>query len=871
MGRKKLLVPKDPIVKSFNPSVSSHGYSDAEIMFLQGYPLKDDLLSGNCLTGSSENTIRQFLKENGHSINRVYRSIFIREKLEYSATNPKKLRIALSKIDTESYEKLLKEEVLSIAPNVIVPLDDIALAAVFPHISSIHKPKGRKHWVNCYRGSILPLREDWQAILGDDKITRVIPTIGPQLLFADWTARCYVDIDYRRIIENASNRSKIERPGSVHLIKTYEQFISFLRRHLENNPPRLTYDIETFGSLMTCISLTFDGKEACVIDLVDDSIPLGERIVITKALSRLMTREDLEKNNQNIKYDWTIQERHGYLVRNVRSDTMLKGSLLYPELPKGLDFWTSIYTDIPYYKDEGKEYNPKLHTRDRLLVYCGYDALAAHQIAAKQDEELEESGMKQFYETEMAPSILIYKDIDRTGFRISGLEKEKLLLKYDSQKYSNNIVLRSLVNNDTFNPNSPAQVAELIYDNLRYKVRSKIDPETGAISRLTDKNTLDDILINDCDTHPAGKLGYEIISRLIVARKLNKIVEYINTPLYEDGTFRGTSNLAGTGAGRSSSSKTIDEILLQDEQVKNNKRTKKLGRSLQTITKHGFQLDDEIFDDWESSKIAHDVRKMFVPRHNYVFAEVDGSGAEARVVFVLAEDYDGLAAMDQKPKIHAKTASKFFNIPIEQIYKDEKGNWIPSIPKVGISYYDMGKRGRHAGNYDMTAFTLAIMTHLPLHEAQRILNIFHDTEPSIRTVFHAGIISKLRKDRILETPQGRKRMFFGRMEDKTFKEAYSYIPQCTVSDLTKFSMWRFKEAHPFEYYNLYRFITEQHDGITAEVHKDFKNQYFETMKPIYERKINFLNCSLSRDFELSIPVEMSVGADNWYDMEEVCI
>ena len=48
--------------KSFNPVVSSHGFSDAQIMFLQGYPFKDDLSSGKALMGFNETNIDSFLR-----------------------------------------------------------------------------------------------------------------------------------------------------------------------------------------------------------------------------------------------------------------------------------------------------------------------------------------------------------------------------------------------------------------------------------------------------------------------------------------------------------------------------------------------------------------------------------------------------------------------------------------------------------------------------------------------------------------------------------------------------------------------------------------------------------------------------------------
>jgi DNA polymerase I-like protein with 3'-5' exonuclease and polymerase domains len=864
----KLKAPKTPqaiLEKSFDPIVSSHGYSDAQIMFLQGFPLTDDVKNQKALTGFSETTLKYFLAENGESLNRCYRSIFIREKLDYSATNPKKLRLALEKIDLPKYEQILKNEIDEVKPNVIVPLDDIALGAVFPHIHSIHKPKGRKYWIDCYRGSILNLREDWQQYISreEENVVRVIPTIGPQMLYANYAARSYISLDYKRIIENSNKRSPIARPGVVWVAKTYEALLGFLTRQFQNSPKRLTFDIETYGGMISCISLCFDGKEACTVPMMDSTISLGEMSLLYKLLSQVM-KNPIEKNNQNIKYDWTIKERHGFLVNNVHSDTMLKGALLYPELPRGLDFWTSIFTDIPYYKDEGKEYNPKLHSRDRLYIYCGYDSLAAHQIAEEMDKELEETGLKEFYDTEVGPSILIYKDMDRVGLLRDNTQQKKLLNKYSLLYASNLAILRGITGDKTLNPRSPAQVGKLVYEDLKYPARTKTDPETGITRYVTNKETLDDLLINIGETGKSGKIGYEILSRTIICRKLGKVIEYIETPIHPDGRFKGTSNICGAETGRSSSSKTIDEKLRADSEVKNSKHTKKLGRSLQTITKHGFHIDEDLFDDFEDKNIAADIRSMFVPSRNCVFIEGDGSGAEARVVFVLANDFDGLAAMDQKPKIHAKTAAMLFGLDANTI--TSKG---PSLPKIGITYYDMGKRTRHAGNYDLMPFRLAQMTHLPLSETERLLRKFHDATPQIRSIFHAEIIAQLRMNRTLINPNGRRRTFFNQLNDKTFKEAYAHIPQGTVSDLTKFTMWRIREEMPDDYFVNYRFLIENHDGILAEVHKDIKDKYIDVFRKKYERPINFNNCSLRRDFELTIPVEISVSETNWLEMQEI--
>lgn len=856
-----------PEHKRFKPQVSSHGYSESRVMFLGGFPLKDDIISGKALSGFQENTLEKFLNGEKLSLRTSYRSLFIKEQLSYSGTNPKKLFIALSQIDLTAYTDMLFEEIKSVNPNVIVPLDDIALSSVFTHINTFRKPRGRKYYVDMYRGSIVALRPDFQTRL--PAIIRIIPTLGPQLLNQNWSARTYVRNDFKRIAENQLSRQPIKKFGLTWSAKNATEVFRYFERGLAKNDGFVTFDIETYGGLITCISFCFDGFEACSIPLSPfyyKEINIAELAMMWKLVAQLLAHP-IAKCNQNIKYDWTLLARHGFYVNNVLHDTMIKAGMLYPELPKALDFLTSIYTPLSYYKDEGKEFDPRAHDKERLLIYNAQDSIAAHIVNKKQDVELIETNQKDLYFKEVAPLILIYKDIDEGGIQTDEDVKDRLRAKYVQKLGSNMEILRSLVGNPSFNPASPKQVGRLLYDDLGFPKRTKTN-EFGVKSYKTDKGTLDDLLINHPEDNRMGKVGYMIISRQIVCRKLVKVLEYLDTPLHPDGSLRGNSNLAGTETGRSSFSKTIDEILCSQEEIDDGSdRTKRLGRSLQTITKHGFHVDDEIFDDFEDCDIASDLRSMFIPPKGWVFIEGDGSGAEARVVFVLAEDYEGLASMDMKPKLHAKTAAQIFNIDVKTIVKDVNGNWIPSVPKVGITYYDLGKRIRHAGNYRLKEFMLAQMTHIQKSECKRMLGVFHSNNPKIQSVFHAAIDQEINLRKMLETPFGRRRQFFDRITDHTYKEGTAQVPQSTISDLTKFTMPRVKESLP-GYGIYYRFLTEQHDGVLGLVRDFYADKYSINFKHHYERTIDFRRGSLKRDFQLSIPCELSKSSENWQNLKE---
>lgn len=837
------------------PVVESHGYGSAEIYFLGGFPRKEELNSKKALTGTSEATLNNCLREHRMGIKETYRGLFIREKIDYMGSNVKRLKNAISKIDTKAYEDLLFEEIKYVKPNVIVPLDDIALGAVFPHIHSMKKPKGRPYWINCYRGSVLKLRADWDVEL--EHRIRVIPTYGPNMLFADPASRAYVGIDFERIIKNRFRQDAIETYGVRWVARTAREFERFLYRQYQKNPAYLVFDIETFGGLITCISFCFDGYEGVSVPLMDGNIPLIERALMWQLVARVL-RSSIPKVNQNIKYDWTILDRHALFVENVTGDTMLATSVLYAELAKGLDFLTSIYTDIPYYKDEGKEFNPRAHSKDVLYLYNAMDSIATHVVYGEQLKEMKESGTDKFYHEELVPLIKIYKSMDQLGILIDNEQRKKLRTKYEYLYNSNLSTLRSLVGDDTFNPKSPKQVGELIYEKLKFPKRVKTDPETGDCSYRTDKPTLDDLIINYPLASKAGVLGKQILNRVILCRKLAKVIEYIDTPIHPDGCFRGTSNLAGTETGRSSSAKSLDEIFIEYDNKKRKNR-ERLGRSLQTISKHGFHVDEEMFEDFEDTQIAADLRSMFVPRPGYVFVEGDGAAAEARDVAVLAEDWELLESFDKKPKVHSKTAGLVFGIDPMLITKD-----FPLHPIIGIALYDIGKRLRHAGHYNAGAGVLMMQTHLPIQECNRHMNKFHETNPKIRGIYHHEVEQVVKRERRLATAVGRSRTFFGHWGEALFKEALAYLPQSRISDLTKGTMRRTVDELGY-----IRYLTEQHDGALAEIKKDEWERYAVTFKRIYERKVNFINCSLSRDFELSIPCEISMSENNWMDLKEV--
>jgi uracil-DNA glycosylase family 4 len=465
-------------------NVKGHGLGTADILFVYDYATREDVIAGYAISGKAEATLSQLLREQHVKMPEIYRTLLIKDGLSYygKAKNRKQVAFDEAKklFEPDSYEKILIDEIISIKPNVVVPLGDHSLNFL-AGVKSLTK----------YRGSVLPIREDISKEAG--KYIRVIPTFSPYDIWDNWTCRSYVSLDFAKIVKNRKNAKPIQEQGLLWICKTADAFNEFVKRQYKN-APYLTVDFETYLGVPTCMSFCFDGYEAVSVPLFDSEMDKANAALLLYNIAKLMA-SPIPKVNQNIKYDWIIGERFGIEFANIVGDTMLAAHLIYPELPKGLDFLTSVYTDIPYYKDEGKEWDPKAHRdRSKLYLYNAKDALSTHQIYSQQIEELKELNLHEFYIKKTIPRMKMYKEMDETGILVDRDVKQELLAKYDSMYSIHAATLKELAEDNDLNPRSSQQIGNLIYDVLRFPVR-KHQTDGGTSTYNTDEETLEELML----------------------------------------------------------------------------------------------------------------------------------------------------------------------------------------------------------------------------------------------------------------------------------------------------------------------------------------------------------------------------------------
>ncbi|GAG46108.1 unnamed protein product, partial [marine sediment metagenome] len=146
-------------------------------------------------------------------------------------------------------------------------------------------------------------------------------------------------------------------------------------------------------------------------------------------------------------------------------------------------------------------------------------------------------------------------------------------------------------------------------------------------------------------------------------------------------------------------------------------------------------------------------------------------------------------------------------------------------------------------------------------ESREIKNTYFNTFPLIRERQNR-YDDHLSSSRIIITPFGRRRQFFGRWGSELKKQAYAYVPQSTVADVLNLAL---TAAH--------RMLEKQVPSaeIMLQVHDSFVFQYKEETLPVIIQILNLaFNIPITfEDRTFTIPTEVEIGS-NWEEMDKYC-
>lgn len=501
---------------------------------------------------------KPFVGQSGSELDSLLRDAGINRK-ECWVTNVVKVRPPdndldrLHEVGTSIKEETenLYEELKVFNPNLFIALGNVALEA-------LTGKTGIRNW----RGSILP------SIIGP----KVVATFHPAHLIrsengdgkqAAYWQRHVALLDLIRAKEEARSKSLDLPYRNLQICREPGQLYQFIYNNQNRN--FLSIDIESRYCLPICVGISFHKSEGMSVPLLSNYSPWPLTKTQLKEywqlLGRLFKNPKFKKIGQNFKYDDEKLMMLGMNIDALHADTMLMMHTCYPELPKSLAFQTSIFTREPYYKDEGKEFNPKKDKIDQLLLYNARDAAVTLECFEALDRELAEVGTRDFYYSFVNKLHGFYSRIEREGFAVDENQKAILSHKYHelwriSQEKLDNLAGRHV------NVASPKQVKEYLYKTLGLPERKQADEDT---------------LVALLGNHAKTEKQIESIQCILDIRRYRKTIgTYVDVNTDYDGRIRTSYRICGTETGRSSTG-IVDPPI----------RPTQSGLAFQTLTKHG--------------------------------------------------------------------------------------------------------------------------------------------------------------------------------------------------------------------------------------------------------------------------------------------
>jgi DNA polymerase I-like protein with 3'-5' exonuclease and polymerase domains len=221
---------------------------------------------------------------------------------------------------------------------------------------------------------------------------------------------------------------------------------------------------------------------------------------------------------------------------------MIAQAIANPDLPKGLDFITSIYTHTPYYKDEGKKWFKLGGSWQDFYLYNAKDSAVLDIAFPAQLKELQrQQNLEAYRRQARLIEPLIY--MQARGMRVAIEELRVASENAGVQIAALEDELQSVCG-FSLNANSPKQLKEFFYDTCGYK--PYINRKTGGVS--ADRDALKRL----------SRKGDKVAPLILKIRSLKKLKgTYLDVKLDTDGRLRCAFNPVGTTSGRLSSSQTI--------------------------------------------------------------------------------------------------------------------------------------------------------------------------------------------------------------------------------------------------------------------------------------------------------------------------
>jgi DNA polymerase-1 len=577
--------------------------------------------------------------------------------------------------------------------------------------------------------------------------------------------------------------------------------IKLLLQNLQNQTS-VCFDTETTGldalhAELVGISFSYEKGKGFYIPFPENQ---AEAQSLVEKLIPFFENENIEKIGQNLKYDLKVLSNYGITVKGKLFDTMIAHYLINPDMRHNMDILSETYLKYAPQSIEvliGKKGKNQKSMREvpleEIKEYAVEDADVTLQLAEIFNTELDKTHTKKLFEEIEIPLVTVLASMEKEGINLdvpflNSLSKElgDDIAKLESRIYE--------IAGEKFNLASPKQLGDILFDKLKIGGAKQKKTKTGQYA------TGEEILSYLAKDN-------EIVSAILDWRSLIKLQNtYVEAlPLQVDAkTHRVHTDYMQTVAatGRlSSNNPNLQNIPIRTERGKQ-------------------------------------IRKAFIARdENYTLLSADYSQIELRIIAALCGEENMIKAFQQGEDIHKSTAAKVFNVPLEEVTKEQRSH--AKTVNFGIIY-------------GVSAFGLSNQTSLSRAESAALIEAYYITYPKLKSYIQEQIESA-RENGFVQTILGRRRYLKdinsanAIVRGAAERNAVNAPIQGSAADIIKIAMINIHKRLIAENWKS-KMLLQVHDELVFDVH----NSELEKIQPMIKQE-------MEQAVVLSVPLEVEIG------------
>ena len=568
------------------------------------------------------------------------------------------------------------------------------------------------------------------------------------------------------------------------------------------------FDTETTGLKaleveLIGISFSWETGKGYYVSFPEDQ---SETAVILEEFRLFFSNENIEKIGHNLKYDIKVLSNYNIPVKGNLFDTMIAHYLINPDMRHGMDVLSETYLNYqPVSITEliGKKGKNQLSMRavelSKQTEYAVEDADITLQLKEHFTKELESGNVTKLFKNIETPlvSVLTAMEIEGINLDVPFLNSLSIDLASDIERLEKSVFEQA---GEEFNLASPKQLGVVLFENMKLVEKPK-KTKTGQYA------TSEDILSNLAKEH-------QIIRDIQEYRQYKKLQStYVDALPNEINPKTGRVHTVYAQAVAATGRLSSNNPNLQNIPIR---------------TERGKQ-----------------VRKAFIPRdENHVLLAADYSQIELRIIAALSEEETMIEAFKNGEDIHASTAAKVFNVPLEEVTREQRSN--AKTVNFGIVY-------------GVSAFGLSNQTDLSRKEAKALIDTYYETYPKLRS-YMAEQVDFARENGYVETVLNRRRYLKDINSQNAIvrgaaeRNAVNAPIQGSAADIIKLAMINIHKRFEKEQFKS-KMLLQVHDELVFDAHKD----ELEIIKPL-------IKLEMESAYKMAVPliVEVDTGK-NWLE------